>query len=218
MKIIAGLGNPGKKYEATRHNVGFITLDLIADTLHTEIDQKNFSGLTAEVFYHGEKVILVKPQTYMNLSGDCIGQLARYYKVDNEDILVIVDDLSLPTGTMKLRPQGSSGGHNGLKSIIAHLDGDDFPRLKVGIGHGKPEGVIDHVLGNFGGDEWKLTAAMMEKAAECAIVWLEEGVDEAMCKFNHLSKLPKPKKESKEEALKIEAEHKIETESETRTL
>lgn len=198
MKMIVGLGNPGKKYEATRHNVGFITADLIADELGVEITQKNFMGLCCEVFRNGEKVILVKPQTYMNLSGQCVGEIARYYKIDNEEILVIVDDLSLPAGTMKLRPKGSSGGHNGLKSIIAHLDGEDFPRLKIGIGRGSGDDVIDHVLGHFGEEEWKLIANMMEKGRDCAFLWLDRGIDEAMNRYNVFSKLPKPPKEEKE--------------------
>ncbi|MDO4541923.1 MAG: aminoacyl-tRNA hydrolase [Bacillota bacterium] len=199
MKIIAGLGNPGKKYETTRHNVGFIVADLIGEELGVDITEKNFNGLTAEVFYQGQKVILVKPQTYMNLSGQCVGELARYYKVDNEDILAISDDLSLPVGTMKLRPKGSSGGHNGLKSLIAHLDGDDFPRLKLGIGYDAD--VIDHVLGHFSEGEWQTLTTIMKKAVDCSLDWLNNGVDEAMCHYNMYSKLPKPPKEkaSKEE-------------------
>ncbi|MEG1822326.1 MAG: aminoacyl-tRNA hydrolase [Clostridiales bacterium] len=211
MKMMVGLGNPGKKYEATRHNVGFITLDLIADRLNAEIKEKNFQGLTAELFYKGEKVILVKPQTYMNLSGQCVGEIARYYKIENEDILVIADDLSLPSGTMKLRPQGSSGGHNGLKSIIACLGGDDFSRLKIGIGRGKDEGVIDHVLGHFGNDEWKLLSAMMEKAGDCAMEWLKSGVDDAMCHFNCYSKIKKPKVK-KENQAELKEEPKLSAE------
>ena len=152
MKIIAGLGNPGEKYETTRHNVGFITADLLADAFDTEISLKGMLCLYNTFRVNGEKILVVKPQTYMNLSGDCIGQLARYYKVENKDILVIADDLSLPVGTMRFRSKGSSGGHNGLKSIIAYLGGDDFPRLKIGIGRG--DDVIDYVLGHFGKEEW----------------------------------------------------------------
>lgn len=200
MKIIVGLGNPGKKYETTRHNVGFITADLIADALSAEITQKNFMGLCCEVFYHGEKLILVKPQTYMNLSGQCVGEIARYYKIDHEDIFVIADDLSLPAGTMKLRPKGSSGGHNGLKSIIAHLGGEDFPRLKIGIGRG--DQVVDHVLGHFGEEEWELVANMMEKGRDCAFCWLDYGVDEAMNRYNVFSRLPKPPKTKEREIKK----------------
>lgn len=197
MKIIAGLGNPGKKYETTRHNVGFIVADLLGEALGADIKEKGFKGLTAQVFRNGEKIILVKPQTYMNLSGECVGELARYYKVDNEDILIIADDLSLPVGTMRLRPKGSSGGHNGLKSLIAHLGGDDFPRLKVGIGYGGP-GVVDHVLGHFGDEEWQTLTKIMAKAVDCTLTWLDKGVDEAMAGYNMYSKLPKPPKESRE--------------------
>lgn len=197
MKIIAGLGNPGKKYETTRHNVGFIVADLLAEALGADIKEKNFKGLTAEAFRRGEKIILVKPQTYMNLSGECVGELARYYKVDNEDILIIADDLSLPVGTMRLRPKGSSGGHNGLKSLIAHLGADDFPRLKLGIGYGV-HGVVDHVLGHFGDEEWQTLTKIMEKAVDCSLTWLDHGVDEAMAGYNMYSKLPKPPKEPSE--------------------
>ena len=190
MKMIVGLGNPGKKYETTRHNVGFILIDLLADKLGCQIEAAKFNGLVAEVFSAGQKVLLVKPQTYMNLSGQCVGELARYYKIENEDILVLVDDLSLPTGTMKLRPKGSSGGHNGLKSLIAHLDGDDFPRLKIGIGRSEEQGVIDHVLGHFPEPEWQVITAILEKAAACSLDWLAHGVYTAMCHYNMYAKLP----------------------------
>lgn len=198
MKMIVGLGNPGKQYETTRHNVGFIVLDLVADKIGAEVKERKNNGFIGEVFFQGEKVLLVKPQTYMNLSGQCVGELARYYKIDNRDILVISDDLSLPLGTMKLRPKGSSGGHNGLKSLIAHLGGDDFPRLKIGIGHGGSEGVIEHVLGNFPADEWQKLTEIMAKAADCALLWLESGVDAAMCGYNMYAKLPKAERDSTE--------------------
>lgn len=193
MKIIVGLGNPGVKYETTRHNVGFITADLIADDFDLKLDQKGMLCLYNTFFYHGEKIVVVKPQTYMNLSGECVGFIARYYKVENEDILVIADDLSLPVGTMRFRTKGSSGGHNGLKSIIAHLYGDDFPRIKIGIGRG--DDVIDHVLGHFDEEEWDKVSAMLEKAKEAALLWLDEGEEAVMNRFNVYSKLPKPKKD-----------------------
>lgn len=197
MKIIVGLGNPGVKYETTRHNVGFIAADLIADEFDLKIDQKGMLCLYNTFFYRGEKIIVVKPQTYMNLSGECVGAVARYYKVENADILVIADDLSLPVGTLRFRAKGSSGGHNGLKSIIAHLHGDDFPRLKIGIGHGGD--AIDHVLGHFDADEWDKISEMIGKAKEAVLLWLSEGEEAVMNRFNVYSKLPKPKKETSTE-------------------
>lgn len=192
MKIIVGLGNPGAKYETTRHNVGFITADLLADAFDTEVSLHGMLCLYNTFRYQGEKVLVVKPQTFMNLSGECVGQLARYYKVENEDILVIADDLSLPVGTMRFRPGGSSGGHNGLKSIIAHLGGDDFPRLKIGIGRG--DDVIDYVLGHFGKEEWEKVSSMMRLAVDAVKLWLSDGGDAVMNRYNVYSKLPKPKK------------------------
>ncbi|HMM06342.1 MAG TPA: aminoacyl-tRNA hydrolase [Clostridiales bacterium] len=206
MKIIVGLGNPGIKYETTRHNVGFIAADLIADDFDLKIDQKGMCCLYHSFFYHGEKIILVKPQTYMNLSGECVGQIARYYKVENEDILVIADDLSLPVGTLRFRAKGSSGGHNGLKSIIAHLQGDDFPRLKIGIGQGN--NAVDHVLGHFNEEEWAKVAEMIEKAKEASLLWLKEGDEAVMNGFNVYSKLPKPPKPKKEQAAAEQRETK----------
>lgn len=191
MKLIVGLGNPGAKYETTRHNVGFLTADLLGDAFGVDIDLKGLLCLHNSFRLGGEKVVVVKPQTYMNLSGDCVGQLARYYKVDHKDILVIADDLSLPVGTMRFRPKGSSGGHNGLKSIIAHLGGDDFPRLKIGIG--RSDDVIDYVLGHFGKEEWEKISAMMLLAVDAVKLWVTEGDQAVMNRYNQYSRLPKAK-------------------------
>lgn len=189
MKLIVGLGNPGAKYETTRHNVGFLTADLLGDAFGVDIDLKGLLCLHNSFRLGGEKVVVVKPQTYMNLSGDCVGQLVRYYKVDHKDILVIADDLSLPVGTMRFRSKGSSGGHNGLKSIIAHLGGDDFPRLKIGIG--RSDDVIDYVLGHFGKDEWEKISAMMLLAVDAVKLWVTEGDQAVMNRYNQYSRLPK---------------------------
>lgn len=196
MKIIVGLGNPGTKYETTRHNVGFITADLLGEAFDVDIDLKGLLCYYNTFRYGGEKIVVVKPQTYMNLSGDCVGQLARYYKVENEDILVVADDLSLPVGTMRFRSKGSSGGHNGLKSIIAHLGGDDFPRLKIGIG--RSDDVIDYVLGHFGKDEWEKISEMMKLAVDAIKLWITDGDQAVMNEYNKYSKIPKPKKEKKQ--------------------
>lgn len=198
MKIIVGLGNPGEKYETTRHNVGFITVDLLADAFDTEISLKGLLCFYNTFRLDGEKILVVKPQTYMNLSGDCVGQLARYYKVANEDILVVADDLSLPVGTMRFRTKGSSGGHNGLKSIIAHLGGDDFPRLKIGIGRG--DDVIDYVLGHFGKEEWEKISEMMKLAVDAIKLWITDGDAAVMNRYNKYSKLPKKKSAEEEKA------------------
>ena len=196
MKIIAGLGNPGTKYETTRHNVGFIVADLLAEALEVEIEEHAFGGLCARTRYNGEQIILVKPQTFMNLSGECVGRLADYFKVENEEVLVISDDKDTPVGTLKLKKKGSSGGHNGLKSLIEHLGGDDFPRLKVGIGSGA-HGAIDHVLGRFTDEEWEILTPVLEAARDAALCWLQEGPEVAMNRYNR--RPPKPEPEPKPE-------------------
>ena len=204
MKVIVGLGIPGENSETTRHNVGFITADLLGEAFDVDIDLKGLLCYHNTFRYGGEKVVVVKPQTYMNLSGDCVGQLARYYKVNNEDILVIADDLSLPVGTMRFRSKGSSGGHNGLKSIIAHLGGDDFPRLKIGIG--RSDDVIDYVLGHFGKDEWEKISEMMQLAVEAIKLWITDGDQAVMNKYNKYSKIPKTKKEKQKTETEVPAE------------
>ena len=196
MKLIVGLGNPGAKYETTRHNVGFITADLIAAAFDLEVDLKGMLCFYNSFYYYGQKVVVAKPQTYMNLSGDCVGQMARYFKVENEDILVIADDLALPVGTLRIRAKGSSGGHNGLKSIIAHLGGDDFPRIKIGIGH--RGAAVDHVLGHFGKEEWEKVSEMMAMARDAALLWVTDGAEAVMNRYNVYSKLPKEKPEKTE--------------------
>lgn len=189
MKLIVGLGNPGVKYETTRHNIGFLTADLLGEAFDVNIDLKGLLCLHNSFRCNGEKVVVVKPQTYMNLSGDCVEQLARYYKVEHKDILVIADDLSLPVGTMRFRSRGSSGGHNGLKSIIAHLGDDDFPRLKIGIGRG--DDVIDYVLGHFGKEEWEKISVMMSLAVDAVKLWICDGDQAVMNRYNKYSRLPK---------------------------
>lgn len=197
MKIIAGLGNPGIKYETTRHNVGFIAVDLIGEALDCEIEERAFGGLCARCHYNGEKIILAKPQLFMNLSGECVGRLANYYKVENEDVLVISDDIDQPVGALKMKEGGSSGGHNGLKSIIAHLGGEDFPRLKIGIDSGS-YGAIDHVLGTFSEEEWEQITPILEAARDAALHWIEEGAKPTMNKFNRHAKKKREDKDDQE--------------------
>lgn len=150
MYIIAGLGNPTREYEKTRHNVGFDTIDVLADKLNTSVDEKKFKGLYGRGIIAGEKVILLKPQTFMNLSGESVREAADFYKVDPEHIIVIYDDISLDVGQLRIRKKGSAGGHNGIKNIIAHLGTQEFPRIKVGVGDKPPRmDLADYVLSRF---------------------------------------------------------------------
>lgn len=184
MKLIVGLGNPGRKYEATRHNAGFIALDLIADKFNIDIDKEKMKALVGEGNIRGEKVILVKPQTFMNLSGEAVGAVARWYKIEPEDILVIYDDMDLDLGRIRIRKKGSAGGHNGIKSLIQHLGTEEFPRIKIGIGRPAEKGTIDYVLGVFPqGDIPEL-----EKALDLTVNALEDimknDIDAAMRNYN----------------------------------
>ncbi|MBB5325845.1 PTH1 family peptidyl-tRNA hydrolase [Anoxybacillus tepidamans] len=154
MKLFVGLGNPGKEYEQTRHNVGFMVIDELAKRWNLSYNQAKFNGLFASHIISGEKVILCKPLTYMNLSGECVRPLIDYYKIDIDDVVVIYDDLDLPVGKIRLRMKGSAGGHNGIKSLIQHLDTDQFKRIRLGIG--RPQNgqkVTDYVLGRFTKEE-----------------------------------------------------------------
>ena len=169
--MIVGLGNPGKEYEFTRHNVGFRATDLLAGLLKTKIDRLKFKALTRLVTADGKKILLVQPQTYMNASGAAVGALASYYKVKPERILVIFDDISLPVGRIRIRKDGSAGGHNGIKSIISELGSQDFPRVKVGVG-GKPNpdsDLADWVLSPFSASEEKMLSTSLENAADAAL-------------------------------------------------
>lgn len=185
MLIIAGLGNPTKEYEGTRHNVGFSVIDKLADEYGISVDTKKHKALCGKGVIEGEKVILLKPQTYMNLSGESIREAADYYKVNPEDILVIFDDISLDVGKIRLRSKGSAGGHNGIKSIIAHLGSEGFPRIKVGVGD-KPKGwdLADYVLGHFGKEELPALEEAKEKAVKAVAEIIQNGMTSAMNKYN----------------------------------
>ena len=156
MKLIVGLGNPGREYENTRHNMGFIIVDNLADNYNVKIDKKKFNGLYTDLNINGEKVILLKPQSYMNLSGEVVRKFVDFYKIDVSDILIISDDLDLEFGTFKLKGQGSSGGHNGLKNIELHLATREYKRLKIGISNNKKMETKDYVLGKFSNEEIKV--------------------------------------------------------------
>lgn len=190
MYVIAGLGNPKKEYENTRHNIGFAVIDMLAERHNIRIIEAKHKGLLGRGYINGEKVILVKPLTYMNLSGECIREVLDYYKVDpKENLIVIHDDISLEPGNLRIRKKGSAGGHNGLKNIILHLGHDTFQRIKVGVGE-KPEGydLADYVLGHFSGTEKKIMEETAQKACDAVEVMMKDGPDAAMNRFNSKSK------------------------------
>lgn len=184
--LIVGLGNPGSKYEGTRHNVGYAALDVLAEKLHLKVDRVKFQGLMAQGSYQGIKVILLKPTTYMNLSGQSVSAAARFYKIPPEHIIVLSDDISLDPGRLRVRKNGSAGGHNGLKSIISSLGSQEFPRVKIGVG-AKPHpdyDLADWVLGTFAKEQKKLMEETYEKAANAALLLMEQGPEAAANKFN----------------------------------
>ena len=186
MFIIAGVGNPGAKYEGTRHNVGFDVIDKIAEEYHIAVDTRKHRALIGKGVIDGVKVILAKPQTFMNLSGESIRELTDYYKVDEtSELIVIFDDISLDVGQLRLRKKGSAGGHNGIKSIISHLGHDVFMRVKVGVGE-KPKGydLADYVLGHFSKEEKEEMEEAYEKAVQAVRMAAAGEIDEAMNQFN----------------------------------
>ena len=186
MYIIAGLGNPGRKYENTRHNTGFRVLDGLADRYGIAVEQRKHKALCGTGRVEGQKVLLMKPQTYMNLSGESIREAVEYYRVDPEcELLVIYDDISLEPGQLRIRKKGSAGGHNGVKDIIRHLGTQVFPRIKVGVGE-KPEGydLADYVLGHFSPEDAQKMQEACNRAVMAAAAVLSEGPDRAMNDFN----------------------------------
>jgi len=153
MKLIVGLGNPGKEYEGTRHNIGFMVLDYFANSNNIKFDKKKFNGEYVETVIAGEKVILFKPMEYINLSGQAISKIINFYKIDIDDVFIIHDDLDIELGKYKLKPKGNDGGHNGIKSIISNISSNDFKRLKIGIGNNKLIDTKDYVLNKFNSEE-----------------------------------------------------------------
>ncbi len=186
MYIIAGLGNPGKQYDMTRHNIGFHTIDYMADKLNVKVKKLKFKALYGECEIAGEKTLLIKPQTYMNLSGESIAGFAQFYKINPSNIIIINDDISLETGRIRVRPKGSAGGHNGLKSIIYMLESDEFPRVKMGVGAPKNENydLADFVLGHFTKEEIPIMEKAIMKASDAAEEIIRAGVSSAMNKYN----------------------------------
>ena len=196
MKIFVGLGNPTPEYSATKHNVGFMLADMLADKLAASVWRERFNALIAESFLDGEKILLVKPQTFMNLSGEAVAPLMNFYKLDAADLTVAHDDMDLPLGTIRLRPKGSGGGHHGVESIIQHLGGEqNFPRVRIGVGRPPANWTVNHhVLSPFTQEDSEKISAALNELVPAVICIFREGIDGAMNKFN-------PKKSKKSDAL-----------------
>jgi len=185
MKLVVGLGNPGREYAATRHNVGFMVVDLLAQELGAAVDKSKFRSLLGEGRIGAEKVILAKPRTYMNLSGEAVLDIVNFYKIPPEDVIVIVDDMDLPPGKVRLRMKGGSGGHNGLKSVIYHLQTEAFPRLRIGIGKPAPERqTVGYVLGKFSDEEEEPMQEAIGKSVAAVKEIIESGIERAMNRVN----------------------------------
>lgn len=184
--LIVGLGNPGEKYARTRHNLGFLALDLLAEQQKLKINRIKYKALVAETEFGGARCLLMKPQTYMNLSGEAVHEAAQFYKIPADHVLVIYDDVSLPVGKLRVRPTGSAGGHNGIKNIIAHLGTQDFPRIKIGTGAPAGGGaeMIDWVIGVPSQAERKVLAESFSQAVKAAEDIIENGCQKAMNDYN----------------------------------
>ena len=189
MYLIAGLGNPTREYEKTRHNVGFEAIDILADKAGTTVTEKKPKALYGKGYIGGQKVILAKPQTYMNLSGESIREIADFYKIEPENIIILCDDINLSEGQLRIRLKGSAGGHNGLKNIISHLGTQEFPRIRIGVGE-KPRGMdlADYVLGRFPKEQQAVMEEAYRDAAEAACMMIEDGADAAMNHYNRKNK------------------------------
>ena len=183
--LLVCLGNPGKEYANTRHNIGFLAADALEKRTGVKFNKLKYRALTGEVTLGGQRVLVVKPQTYMNLSGEAVKLAGGFYKIPPDHILVLYDDVSLPLGKLRIRASGSAGGHNGIKNIIAHLGTDAFPRIKVGVGApAQPDGMVDWVIGNFTASERKVVDEAINKALDAAACVIEKGVSEAQNRFN----------------------------------
>ncbi len=183
MKVVVGLGNPGSKYHGTRHNVGFAVIDLLAQAPSAGKFARRFEGDVAELVEDGEKVLVVKPQTFMNLSGRCVRQVLDFYKVPVENLLVVCDDMSLPLGKLRIRSQGTHGGHNGLRDIQSHLGTTEYARLRIGV-DAPQDDAVDHVLGKFRPSERAQIEDALALSLQAVVVWLHQGTTTAMNRFN----------------------------------
>lgn len=184
MHLVVGLGNPGAEYAGTRHNVGFEVIDELAERSGIAVRRRTLRSVLGDGVIEGQRVILARPMTYMNLSGEAVAAIARMYKISPSDILVVVDDMALPVGKLRLRLKGSPGGHNGLDSIQRHLHTDEYPRVRIGVGGARPGQMVDHVLGRFRPDERPLIAEAVDRAAEAVEVALRDGFEKAMAVYN----------------------------------
>lgn len=185
MKLIVGLGNPGEKYEMTLHNAGFLAVDTLAKKYNIEVNKEMFKGMYAKTRINGEDVILLKPQTYMNISGECVSQMMRYFKVELEDVFILYDDMEIQFGQLRIRKNGSSGGHNGIKSLIQHFGSQDFSRLKIGVGRPKGEkSVIAHVLARFSKQQEHHLPILFEATSGAVEKFIEGDLKGAMNMYN----------------------------------
>jgi PTH1 family peptidyl-tRNA hydrolase len=185
MYLLIGLGNPGSEYAKTRHNIGFEVIEKLSKDYNIPLDFKKHKAVCGKGVIEGEKVLLAQPQTYMNASGESVRELMDYYKVSEEEIIIVYDDITLAVGQLRVRPKGSAGGHNGIKSIIHNIGTQEFPRVRVGVGD-KPKGwdLVDHVLGRFPKEEEPFVREGIERAAKACTTILLEGTEEAMNRFN----------------------------------
>ena len=189
MKLVAGLGNPGPQYRETRHNVGFLVIDELARRWGVEQWREQFDAMAAKTVIDGEAVMLAKPMTFMNLSGYSVAEIARYYRIEPSDVFIVSDDAALPLARLRVRREGSDGGHNGLKSVIASLGTTAFPRLRVGVGRGEGDRELaDHVLGRFVVDEREQVSVAVLRAADATEMFLREGIERVMNAFNAAEK------------------------------
>ena len=209
MYIIVGLGNPGKKYENTRHNMGFLAIDRMAEEYEISVDKIKFKALVGEGRIAGQRVVLVKPQTYMNLSGQSVQEIMHFYKEDIENLIVIYDDLDIAAGKIRVRKKGSAGTHNGMRNIVQMLSDDGFPRIRVGIGNEKKGDLIDFVIGGVSKGEMELLREATVQASKAAAAIVEKGIEKAMNEYNIKEKKPKKQKEPAEAPAEIKAEEEV---------
>lgn len=192
MKVVIGLGNPGSRYQGTRHNVGFDLIDLLAESPGAQGFQSRFQAQVAELYEEGQKILLVKPETFMNLSGRCARQIVDYFQVELEDLLVVCDDMNLPLGKLRARAKGSHGGHNGLRDIQSHLGTTEYSRLRIGVDAPRHE-AVDHVLGRFRPSEQDVIDEAIRQAANATETWIHQGIAACMNAFNSEKKEKKKK-------------------------
>jgi PTH1 family peptidyl-tRNA hydrolase len=184
MNLIIGLGNPEKDYANTRHNMGFDVINLLSKKYDIEVNKTKFKSLYGDGFIEGKKVILLKPQTFMNLSGESLAEIMKFYKIDVKDILIIYDDIDTEPGKIRIREQGSSGTHNGMKSIISHIGTEKFDRIRIGIGKPEHNDLINYVIGKIKEEDYKVLEEGIKKAADATVCLIKEGTAKAMNKFN----------------------------------